>query len=155
MTVQDHQERSMPTRAEIIFKCSGIPIGQGAHRVSKTGHIYEIGKGHATWRQELVSRAIEAKPHDHVLITGAVEVVVTFIFPRLKGHYGTGKNAGVLKGGAPLAHTTSPDLDHLQRTLGDALKLAGLIKDDALICSWQATKIYGDEPGADIMITEI
>jgi crossover junction endodeoxyribonuclease RusA len=148
-------EWSAPKTGVVIFECAGVPVGQGAHSISKSGHIYETSKGHKSWRQELVEAGKIAKPEGFAMITEPVEVVVTFIFPRLKSHYGTGRNAGVLKGGAPLTHASFPDLDHLLRCLCDSLELAGLIKNDNQICSLQATKIYGDEPGAYVMITEV
>lgn len=147
---------ALPKLRPVILECHGVPVGQGAHRVSRQGYIYETSKGHGTWRQELVSRCIEAISLDHLeMITGPVEVIATFTFPRLKGHFKTGKSAHILKDGAPLLHTKAPDLDHLQRTLGDALKIGGIIKDDSLICRWHTEKIYGDHPGAKVLVCEL
>lgn len=144
-----------PSPEVIVFDVRGVPVGQGAHRVNRAGKIYEITKDHGTWRQELITTAEAALPEGFSKITSAVEVTVTFTFPRLKSHYHTGKRAGELREDAPLAHTTSPDLDHLERTLGDALQLAGVLRNDAQIACWSASKVYGDHPGATIMITEL
>lgn len=47
-----------------------------------------------------------------------------------------------------------PDLDKLVRAVFDSL--SGIIwKDDSLVCELSASKIYGDNPGADIYISEI
>jgi Holliday junction resolvase RusA-like endonuclease len=152
----DDLEWSAPKTGVIIFECAGIPVGQGAHSISKSGHIYETSKGHKSWRQELVEAAKMAKPEVFEMITAPVEVVVTFVFPRPKSHYGTGKTtAGVVKGGAPRVHTSFPDLDHLLRCLCDSLELSGLIKNDNQICSLRSEKIYGVDPGAYVMITEV
>ena len=71
--------------------------------------------------------------------------------PRLKGHYGTGKNAGTLKPSAPLFHTSKPDLDKLVRCIKDAL--TGIAwKDDAQVSLVCATKVYDEQPGARISI---
>jgi Holliday junction resolvase RusA-like endonuclease len=40
--------------------------------------------------------------------------------------------------------TVPPDLDHLERALGDALKMAGALRDDALICENRTRKRYAD-----------
>jgi crossover junction endodeoxyribonuclease RusA len=50
----------------------------------------------------------------------------------------------------------APDMDKLQRAVGDALTLSGAIKDDARIVSWHAHKKWavGIEPGAYITIYE-
>jgi Holliday junction resolvase RusA-like endonuclease len=56
----------------------------------------------------------------------------------------------------PVWPAGTPDLDKLQRAIGDALKLAGTITDDARIVSWHAHKHWavGCEPGAGITIHE-
>ena len=52
-----------------------------------------------------------------------------------------------------LAVTVPPDLDKLQRAVGDALSInAGLIKDDAQIIEWHARKEYGDQGGVVIQV---
>jgi crossover junction endodeoxyribonuclease RusA len=43
-----------------------------------------------------------------------------------------------------------PDLDKLQRALGDALTQSGLITDDSRITTWQTTKRYSHTPGITI-----
>ncbi|HCG2982404.1 RusA family crossover junction endodeoxyribonuclease [Corynebacterium striatum] len=52
--------------------------------------------------------------------------------------------------------STPPDADKLCRALGDALTMAGVIKDDARITTWHATKKYHPQgwTGAHITIKE-
>jgi crossover junction endodeoxyribonuclease RusA len=134
-----------PVATVATFTVHGIPQPQGS-LVRNSAN-----PGLKPWRQDLVDVATEAWA-DRDPLTGPVEVVATFTFPRLRSHYGTGRNSGTLKPSAPLAHTTKPDLDKLQRALGDALTLAGVLRDDSLICSWVVSKTYGQTPGAHISL---
>jgi len=53
----------------------------------------------------------------------------------------------------PDAPAGTPDLDKLQRAIGDALTKARVIADDARIVHWNIRKVWGI-PGADITITQ-
>lgn len=49
----------------------------------------------------------------------------------------------------------APDLDKLQRAIGDALTKSRVITDDARIVHWNIRKVWAaDVPGADLTITE-
>ncbi|QIG57733.1 RusA-like Holliday junction resolvase [Arthrobacter phage Shoya] len=49
----------------------------------------------------------------------------------------------------------APDLDKLQRAIGDALTKSRVITDDARIVHWNIRKVWADNiPGADITITQ-
>lgn len=144
-----------PVATAATFTVHGIPQPQGAMRRNPHGlGLHDANPHLKPWRQELVEVATQAWG-DRDPLTGPVEVIATFTFPRLRSHYGTGRNLGVLKSTAPLAHTVKPDLDHLQRALGDGLKLAGILRDDSLICSWAVSKLYGETPGAHITVTPL
>lgn len=73
-------------------------------------------------------------------LTGAVAVDATFAFARPKSHYGTGRNAGIVKDSSPVWHTGTPDTDKLMRLIGDALHIAGVLKDDSQITLWRGNK---------------
>lgn len=50
-----------------------------------------------------------------------------------------------------------PDLDKLQRAVGDGLKAGGLIMDDARLVKWTAEKFWADEdhaPGVEVRLTD-
>ena len=83
---------------------------------------------------------------------GPIRLSVIFYMPRLGSHFGTGKNSGILKPGAPVYHTAKPDLDKLLRCVKDAL--TGITwKDDAQVAvGLELKKIYGDYPGVFITI---
>ena len=53
----------------------------------------------------------------------------------------------------PDAPAGTPDLDKLQRAIGDALTKARVIADDARIVHWNIRKVWGI-PGADFIITQ-
>ena len=64
-------------------------------------------------------------------VTGPLAIGAHFLFPRPKGHYGSGRNAGKLKDSAPEYVTKAPDTDKLMRLLCDAVDIAGICEDDA------------------------
>lgn len=47
-----------------------------------------------------------------------------------------------------------PDLDKLQRAIGDALGANGsVLREDSRICEWCAVKQYGNKPGVQVTIS--
>lgn len=78
---------------------------------------------------------------DQDLLQGALTVEAVFYFLRPKTHYGTGRNAGVLKESSPAYVTTRPDLDKCARALADAL--TGIAwRDDSQIVTWKVSKEF-------------
>jgi|SRR5215831_5274172 len=132
----------------IEFSVPGIPIPQG----SKNAWGGEDNPHTKSWR-ETVARAAHGVVEDGPLL-GPVGVSVVFVFPRPKGHYRTGRYADWLKDSAPSWHTGRPDLDKLQRAIGDAL--SGIVlRDDSQIAAWRVSKRYGTQPRADIVVTRL
>lgn len=158
------------------FRVYGIPAPQGSKIPgvsSKTGKMFvreQSGKTLTTWREDVKRAALTARgvsdpqPNpsdlavgsliDHVAqiptLTGAIRLGIQFYMPR---------PASVKVAKRPLP-VVAPDLDKLVRGVGDALKAAGVYKDDAQVCSIQATKVYGTDeaqssPGAWIVVSEI
>jgi Holliday junction resolvase RusA-like endonuclease len=76
-----------------------------------------------------------------------VVVTMRFYFDRNKGHYGTGRNAGVIKESAPAHPVTAPDLDKLERQVLDALT-GVIVRDDQQVVQALSSKHYveGDQP---------
>lgn len=136
----------------IAFTVAGLPVPQGSKSVNRaTGFMYEANKQLMPWRQEVIAQAHRARG-DQPTILGPVQVTMTFTFPRPKGHFGTGRNAGVLKPGAPDAHASKPDLDKCTRAVLDAVTIAGVWRDDAQACHLQCRKAYGAQPGVEVHI---
>ena len=129
----------------ITFTIPGVPQQQGSKVFSQQGRGYDANKKLAPWRKDALACIRDAKgDHDGPMFTGPIQVTMIAYFPRPASHYGSGRNAGVLKPSAPFWHSSAPDCDKVQRALGDALTQAGLILDDRLIVSWDASKVYGD-----------
>lgn len=128
----------------IEFTILGVPQPQGSKTRSRSGHMYEANKNLQPWRDAAMSRVVNVVGgHGLPTFTGPVAVAMTAYFPRPKSHYGSGRNVDQLKDGAPSAVATKPDLDKLQRALGDVLTQSGMVKDDSLIVHWTACKRYG------------
>lgn len=103
------------------------------------------------WRAQVTAFAIDAwagrEPLDEPVCCH-----FQFVFKRLQSHFGTGRNAAVLKPSAPHYKTSSPDKDKLERAINDALTDAGVWKDDALVCDGGSQKVYGPAPGVRVWI---
>lgn len=84
-------------------------------------------------------------------LTQAVILRITFVMPRPKAHYGSGKNADKLKESAPQHHLQKPDLTKLIRCLEDALT-GVLWRDDVQIIGQDCKKEWGTEPGAHVEV---
>lgn len=139
--------------SSLSFFVAGMPAPQGSKRHVGNGVMVESSKAVKPWRQDVVAAARQAvdstglEPYVH-----AVKVTVIFYFPRPKSHFGSGRNAGVLKDSAPHYVATKPDVDKLLRSTFDALTTAGVWRDDNLAADVLATKVYSDHPGAHIHI---
>jgi Holliday junction resolvase RusA-like endonuclease len=99
--------------------------------------MVEANKHLPEWRQALYE-ALKASAYN---FDGAVTVQATFYLPRPK------TNKRILA-------TTKPDLDKLQRAVGDCLVKAGTVIDDSYVIAWNAAKAYADdiEPGVRLII---
>lgn len=96
-----------------------------------------------------------AREHWHGdLVAGPVVVSIAFYFQRPKGHYGTGRNLGTVRAGAPPHMTTMPDVDKLARCALDALT-GVIIRDDAQIVTLHVGKRYGEPERAEITVREL
>ncbi len=76
-------------------------------------------------------------------ISGPIKIDCTYYFKRPKTHMGTGKNKGTVRGSAPKYHTTTPDIDNLDKFLFDALN-GFLWLDDKQIIECFSKKKYAD-----------
>jgi Holliday junction resolvase RusA-like endonuclease len=130
----------------------GMPAPQGSKRHIGRGILLEQSKKVKPWRDAIMRYAIEQKVFNRQL-TGALKIEIDFYLPRPLNHRGVRG----LKLSAPLWPTTTPDLDKLIRSTLDGLKLAGVVKDDALFVKINASKEYDDarQVGATIQIIEM
>jgi Holliday junction resolvase RusA-like endonuclease len=126
---------------------------KGGEIVMKNGRplitTRDDAKGNAEWKQNVAFFARQHYNADPQAV--ALRIRVVFVMPRPKYHYGTGKNAGILKPDAPALHTVKPDGTKLMRSTEDAL--TGILWiDDAIIADQGARKVYGSKPGAFIVL---
>jgi hypothetical protein len=101
------------------------------------------------WRVDLRGKAedaVFAAPPGIWPWDGPLEVVFVFVRARPKAHYGTGKNAALLKDSAPAWPTGAPDALKLARAAEDAL--TGIVwVDDARIVVERLEKAFSDRAG--------
>jgi crossover junction endodeoxyribonuclease RusA len=138
----------------VRIEVPGIPAPQGSKRHVGNGIMVEASAALRPWRDAVTWHARRAHG-PRPPMGGAVQVTMLFVFPRPRSHYGTGRNAGTLKPGAPVFHTSKPDIDKLIRAILDALTQAGAVKDDCIIAAAGAKKIYGARPGCRITVESL
>ena len=132
----------------------GLPAPQGSKRHVGRGIMIESSKHVKPWRQDVRAAAeawISTRPGLYPM-DGALSVDMVFSMPRPKGHYGTGRNAGVLKASAPSYPQGMPDLSKLIRSTEDALTSAGLWEDDARVVEYgRLAKVYAASTDPDAL----
>ena len=136
----------------IQFFVRGHPVGQGSKRHVGRGILIESSKDLQPWRQAIAHAA--AAEANGSKLTGPLELHVCFWFQRPSSHFGTGRNAGYVKGKAPSWREQNPDLDKLLRALFDGLTASGIIRDDRFIARVVAEKRFGD-PGVLVEVREL
>jgi len=141
----------------VIIHVTGIPGAQGSKKHLGRGVMVESSAKVRPWRQDVVAAALAelgryGRGRPAFLVPVAVDL--TFRFTRPKGHYGTGRNAGVLKASAPMFPTSRAlgDADKLARSTLDALVTAGVLADDSLVVDLNVHKRYSDTSGALIQV---
>ncbi len=129
------------------FTVLGQPKPAGSKRAfvnPKTGKAIVVDSSGAKgkdWRTLVRDAGAEAMD-GRTPLSLPLQVTMVFFQPRPKSHYGTGKNAAILKPGAPPRPTTRPDALKLARAVEDAL--TGIIwRDDSEIVDERLVKLYG------------
>ena len=145
-------------KPEVIhLRFLGEPAPQGSKQISRWGSLREVSKKIQPWRasvQYACHEQYKGKP-----ITEAVELEVTFVLPRAKNHYGTGRNLTKLKDSAPTHHTKTPDVDKLTRGLLDPMTVkcgGNVLIDDSCVIALNGRKRYAEaseSSGALVTIT--
>lgn len=128
----------------IEFYVPGKPVPQGGMTAFARGNkVRVVNKSSDQLKNWRALVTLTAAQHFPKPLAGPVCVVVVFSLPRPKSHYGTGRNADVLKASAPSHPTTKPDLDKLVRACLDALSTVAF-EDDSQVVSVIARKRYGE-----------
>lgn len=137
------------------FKVYGTPKPKGSlapkGRIGQRVRMVEQVDNKA-WRAQVLAMAKRsvaegADPHQ------PIEVEITFTLARPKSHYGTGRNARVVKLSAPVYPSAfgTGDADKLARLVLDALQDAAVLNNDAQVVRAFVEKHYdaphgGQEP---------
>ena len=133
----------------------GNPRGQGRPRATSKGKfasVYEDKKDKMA-KQDIAVIVQQQAPEQ--LLDCPLRVDLKFYFPRPKGHYGSGRNSGVLKPQFTNAlYTSKPDVDNLCKLVLDAL--TGIFwRDDACVVESYIKKMYSDKPRTEIFINRL
>ena len=137
----------------IVFFVAGAPKTAGSKKAfynPKLGRTMIVDDAkNRDWKNACARAAAEA--HQAPPLAGPVLLTIVFQFLRPRSHFGTGRNAGVLRMGAPKAPAVKPDLTKLTRCLEDSLK--GIVwRDDAQVVEQRTRKVYADKLGALVEI---
>ncbi|MCI3277468.1 RusA family crossover junction endodeoxyribonuclease [Streptomyces cylindrosporus] len=132
------------TRLALTITVHGTPGPQGSKTRNAAGALYESSAKVKPWREAVKSAALDKLVLDTEWqpLREAVRLEVVFTLGRPKSHFGTGKNAGLVKPSAPRFPTGKPDTDKLLRSTQDALKDAGVLLDDSVVTDTVAAKRY-------------
>lgn len=125
------------------FFAPGRPATKGSTRsFMAAGRMVTKGANPRTkaWQAVVAAFAVDAGVEP---IEGGVELELRFYFHRPKSHYGTGRNAAVLKATAPPRPITRSrgDLDKLVRAVLDGLDGIAY-SDDSQVTAINASKHY-------------
>ena len=138
------------------FTVIGRPAPQGSKRHIGGGRMIESSKAAGPWREAVRAEtaAVMATGGYRPPIEGPVQVALTFVLPRPRGHYGTGRNAARIRDSAPKWPAGKPDIDKLTRAVLDGITAGGAIRDDSQVVLLAACKEFGDLPCCKIVIQE-
>ena len=140
---------------ELVITVQGTPAPQGSKSRDRDGNMFESSKLVRPWRKAVADAVLVARANRHLL--GPLAVDAMFYVPRLRKHYGTGRNAAALRGDAPARPDSKPDLDKYARGLLDALQIAGVMEDDGQVVTLVTSKHWADgrQPGADVRVRQL
>jgi Holliday junction resolvase RusA-like endonuclease len=150
------QPRPRAGRPVMIKDRFGNPVRDKYGKPIMRGSIFNPSDADQ-WKRDI---AFAAKPHiPKEPLVGPVELDLTFYLPRPQGHYGTGKNAGKLKGSAPMFCKTKPDADNAIKACMDTLTQGRFWLDDCQVVKLRAVKLYENppalKPGCQITIVPL
>jgi len=134
----------------------GDPVGQGSMTVSPAGGKWypKTTVAHRNATVEILGEAWHGQePH-----TGPVAVAVELRLTRPAGHYwpvNTRRPERVLRDDAPQWCVKFPDVDKGARLILDALKIAGVLRDDKLVADLRAVKRWAATGSTRVVVTRL
>lgn len=144
---------------ELVLTVYGHPAPKGSLKCvgTKGRHrLVEDNPHTSEWRAAIVLAAAHLDDPDnaHAQHHQAIGVELTSTFPRPASHYGTGRNAELLRPSAPTYPTaayTTGDVDKLARLVLDALADAHVLDNDAQVVELTARKAYAGDHMPDAL----
>lgn len=130
----------------IAFFVPGVPAPGGSkdafpHAATGRMVVRDSCRRNPEWRARVA--AFGRTAYRGPLLDGPLKVSMTFFLPRPKGHFGTGRNAGLVRPTAPVYPAIKPDVLKLGRSTEDALT-GVLWRDDAATVQLALHKRYAD-----------
>ncbi len=126
----------------VAFRVHGTPAPQGSKRAFITNGRAIVTDVNPTtlrtWRDDVKHAALDAM-NGHPPMSGPLELLVTFVLV---------KPVSVKR----VWPHVRPDLDKLLRSTGDALTSAAVYGDDSQLVKITAQKMYGIQPGAEVIV---
>lgn len=134
------------------FVVFGEPNAQKRHRHASRGKFVQTYDPSVKDKSDFRIVAQQKAPVQPFSKPLFVEIVCYFSRP--KSHYGSGKNADVLKPSAPFHHTKKPDADNCAKFVFDALN--GIFwTDDSIIAGFKVHKAYCIKPRTEVSVFEM
>ena len=146
------------TEGAVSFTVYGeaAPAGSKTRASSPDGSrtwVRDSSKRSYPWKAAVAAAAGEAM-NGGGLLEGPLFLELVFFAPRRASHFGTGRNAGVLKASAPDYPTKKPDVLKLARAVEDAL--TGVVyRDDAAIVVERLEKRYGEPARVEVFVSHV
>jgi Holliday junction resolvase RusA-like endonuclease len=139
---------------KIEFTAYGLPKPAGSKRGFLNKHTGRVSlvdacKDTKSWQHVVSTAAREA--YSGPLLRTALVAHFRFYFPRPKAHFGSGKNAAVLKESAPAFLTKAPDALKLSRAVEDSMQ--GVVyENDSQIVNETIMKEWGEPARVEVCI---
>ena len=131
----------------------GKPISKARPRFFRRGNF--VGTYNSQETEEGRWIVLANSQIDGKVTEVAIHLDMTFVLPRPKSHYGTGRNAGKVKPNAPSDPKGRPDIDNYIKFAMDCINGTGKVwKDDSQVVSLTAVKEYGETPKTVIEVIE-
>ncbi len=140
---------------QITLNIPGVPIAKKRPRFARRGKCTVAYSDQKTEEGRFLWEVRTQHAGEQLL--GALHMELEFVFPRPKSHYGTGRNADILKKSAPIHHIKKPDNDNLQKFVKDCLN-GEAYHDDSQIVIVIAKKRFvrhGEKPTTIVLIKTI
>lgn len=132
----------------------GDAEAQGSKRLGKNKHtgkplLLDANPETRVWRNALANEMRKTAPA--IALNVPMFVKLRIFVQRPRSHYGTGRNAHLLKPSAPNYPGSGKDVDKVQRAVGDAG--TGLWwYDDCRVMGWDVLRLYDDGEGPRVEV---